>query len=110
MFQHQSSCPACGLNFHTHSSQFSESSRKLFITFIFQRKDKSSICKERGGGFVPFHSRALLTTHPILANECSTAEPQGDHLKEPKAILPLLNNFHIYLSHKELGSLDHTVL
>lgn len=58
-------CPSPGLSSNTHRSQFSKSSRKLFITFIFQMKEESSICKERDEEFVPFLRRALLTTLDI---------------------------------------------
>lgn len=47
-------CPSPGLSSNTHRSQFSKSSRKLFITFIFQRKEESSICKERDEVFCCF--------------------------------------------------------
>ena len=54
-----------GLSSNTHRSQFSKSSRKLFITFIFQMKGESSVCKEKDEGFVPFLRRALLTAPDI---------------------------------------------
>lgn len=56
----------------------------------------------------PQKGSANHTAH-VLAIKCSKAGPQWDHLKEPKATSHFWIVFKC-ISHKELGSMDHTVL